>query len=184
MSALTTKRRELKNARLYFIPTGETVDSITISKSTWPDNDPLTNWTNYQFDDIETVKEAKEFDTETFKIPKSTGGYMDDEEQTLKKRTWTASTVKTNSLIKQLEHALTSVPVVGTAQTPGAKQDNYIDGVMLLEIQNKTGVVIERTQVWARMRLTTAGDVGPTTSKIEFVIEQRDSGNNTYLLVA
>jgi hypothetical protein len=184
MAALTTKRRELKNARLYFIPVGELVDAVTVSKTTWPDNSPTSNWTNYQFDDIETVKEAKEFDTETFKIPKDAGGYLDDEEQTLKKRTWTAATAKTNSLLKQLEHALATVPVVGTAQAPGVKQDNFIEGVMLLEIQNKDGAVIERTQVWARLRLVTAGEVGPTTSKIEFSIEQRDSGNNTFLLVA
>lgn len=184
MSALTTKRRELKNARLYFIPVGETVDAVTVSSTTWPDNSPTTNYTNYQFDDIETVKEEKQFDSEVFKIPKDAGGYLDDEEQTLTKRTWTAATAKTNSLLKQLEHALATVPVVGTAQAPGAKQDNYIEGVLLLEIQLKSGTVTERTQVWARLRLSAAGEVGPTTSKIEFSIEQRDSGNNTYLLVA
>jgi hypothetical protein len=190
MAALTTKRREYKNARLYFIPVGEVIplgdgeSSLTVSKTTWPDNTPPSNWTGYQFDDIETVKESKEFDTETFKIPAAAGGYLDDEEQTLKKRMWTAATAKTNNLLKQLEHALAAVPVVGTPQAPGAKQDNYLEGVMLLEIQNKDGPVIERTQVWARLRLVTAGDVGPATSKIEFSLEQRESGNNTFLLVA
>lgn len=182
--ALTTKRRELKNARLYIIPVGTLVDAVTVSKTTWPDNVPTTNWTDWQFDDIETVKEVKEFDTEIFKIPKDAGGYVDDEEQTLKKRKWTSATAKTNSLIKQLEHALATVPVVGVAQAPGVKNDNFIEVVMLLEIQNKDGAIIERTQVWAYLRLVTAGDVGPTTSKIEFELEQRDSGNNTYELVA
>jgi hypothetical protein len=59
-----------------------------------------------------------------------------------------------------------------------------MDGVLLIEIQNKAGVVIERTQVWARMRLKTAGDVGPVTAKVELVFEQLASTLNSYLLVA
>ena len=184
MGVLTTQRRELKNARVYFIPAGEVVDTVTTSVTTWPDANPLTNYTAFQFQDIETLNESKEFDTEVFKIPKAAGAYVDDEEQTLKKRIWTAVTSKTNSLLKQLEHALASVPVVGTAQAPGLKNDNSIEGVMLVEIQLKNGTISERWQVWAKLRLVTPGEVGPTTSKLEISFEQRDSGNNTYLLVA
>ncbi len=63
------------------------------------------------------------------------------------------------------------------------KKDNCIDGVFLLEIQNKAGVVVERTQVWARLRLTTPGDVGPATAKIEFSVEQLNSIYNSYVVV-
>lgn len=184
MSAPTLIRRELKNARLYFIPAGETVDAVTVANATWPDNVPTTNYTAYAFADIETVKEAKEVETETFKVPKGTGGYFLDSEETLLKRTWTATTAKTNSLLKQLEHALAAPVVASTAQAPFTQQNNFLDGVMLLEIQNKNGVVIERTQVWGRLRLVSAGDVGPATAKVEFSIEQRESTLNSYVCYA
>lgn len=184
MSVPTLIRRELKNARIYFIPAGEVVDGVTVSATTWPDNAPTSNYTGYQFADIETVKEAKEIESETFKIPRSTGGYVNDNEENMVSRVWTAMTAKTNSIVKQLEHALASPVVANTAQAPGVKQDNFIDGVMLLEIQNKNGTVIERTQVWSRLRLVSAGDVGPTTAKVEISFEQRESSLNTYIAYA
>jgi hypothetical protein len=185
MSAPTLIRRELKNARLYFIPNGETVDAVTVSSIVAPpDNAPTANWTAYQFADIESVKEAKEIETETFKIPKATGGYTIDTEEMLVKRMWTATSAKTNSILKQLEHALAAPVVASTAQAPFVNNSNYLDGWMLLEIQNKNGVVIERTQVWARLRLVTAGDVGPATAKVEFSLEQRESNFNTYVAYA
>ena len=184
MSAPTLIRRELTNARLYFIPAGETVDSILVAQALWPDNAPTANYTDYQFGDVETVKEAKEVTTETFQLPKAGGGYFKDDEETILSRKWTASTAKTNSYIKKLEHGLATVPVVGTPQAPNVNNSNYIDGVMLLEIQNKTGVIIERTQVWARLRLSSTPDVGPTTRKFDLVFEQRDSTLNTFVVVA
>ena len=186
MSAPTLIRRELKNARLYFIPSGETVDSVavTLANATWPDNDPTTNWTAFQFVDIETVKESKEVETETFKVPKASGGYTTDTEEMLIKRMWTAVTAKTNNYLKQLEHAVPATVVASTAQAPFTKNNNYLEGIMLMEIQNKNGVIIERTQVWARLRLVSAGDVGPSTAKVEISLEQRDHANNSYVAYA
>ena len=184
MSAPTLIRRELKNARLYFIPEGETVDSVLVANALWPDNAPAANWTAYQFGDIETVKESKEIETETFKVPKATGGYSIDTEEMLVKRMWNATSAKTNSILKKLEHALSAAVVASTAQAPFTNNSNYQDGVMLLEIQNKNGTVIERTQVWARLRLVSAGDVGPATAKVEFSIEQRESTLNSYVAYA
>lgn len=184
MSAFTTIRRELLNARVYFIPSGELVDSVTVTSSTWPDNNPTTNWTNYMLHDTETIKSERTYDTETFKIPKDAGAYKDDEENTLKKVLYTGTTAKTNSLFKKLEHALATIPVVGTAQAPHVDNNDYVEGVALLEFQNKTGVVTERLQIWARIRLTDPGDVGPATRKLTYTLERQDSGNNTYLLVA
>lgn len=184
MSAPTTIRRELLNARVYFIPDGETVDSVDVDFETWPDNDPVTNWTAYMLQDTETLKSEKTYDTETFQIPKDSGGYSDDDENTLKKVIYTGTTAKTSSLFKKLEHALATVPVVGTAQAPHADNDDFVEGVALIEFQNKTGTVTERLQIWCKLRLADPGEVGPTTRKLTYTLERRDSGNNTYLLVA
>jgi hypothetical protein len=184
MAAFTTIRRELLNARVYFVPTGESVDAVTVSETAWPDNSPTTNWTNYQLHDTETIKAEREYEEETFKIPRSTGGYNDDIEKTLKSVKYTGVTAKTNSLLKKLEHGLSTVPVVGTAQAPFASNDDYVEGVALIEIQNKSGTVTERIQIWARIRLTDPGEIGPNTKKLTYELEKRDSTLNSYLLVA
>jgi hypothetical protein len=184
MAAPTLLRRELKNARMYFIPSGETVDAVTVANATWPDNNPPTNWTAYEIPEIEDVKEENTVKKESFTIPDAGGGYREEEEEMVTRRMWKASTHKTSIYLKKLQHGLATVPTVGTAIAPGTAKDNYMDGVLLLEIQNKAGTVIERTQVWARLRLVTAGDVGPVTAKVEISLEQLPSTLNSYVAVA
>lgn len=181
MSVPTLIRRELKNARVYFIPAGATVDAVTVAVATWPDNVPPTNWTAYQFPDIETVVQETAESEEEFLVPRSTGGYINDPEKSVTSRMWKATTARTNSYVKQLEYGLASVPVAGTAQAPGVRHDNFILGVMLLEQQNKNGVIIERLQVWAKMRLVSAGQTGPATTKVEVSWEMQESANNTFV---
>lgn len=192
MAAPTVVRRELKNARIYFVPSGEVLatgngeSSLTVGASVvFPDNTPTTNYTSYEFADIEDVKQELTIAKDgPFKIPAAGGGYRDDYEEMVTARMWKATTHKTNGYLKKLQHGLATIPVVGTAQAPGVTADNYMDGVMLLEIQNKSGAVIERTVVWARLRLVTAGDVGPATAKVEFSLEMLPHTSNSYLLVA
>ena len=185
MSAPTLIRRELKNTRIRFIPTGETVDTVTVSKTTWPDAVPTTNWTAYDFPDIEGVTQENEIRTEVFMIPDDAGDYFPDHEETVISRKWKAKTSKTNSYLKMLEHGLATVPTSGAAQTPGVRTvNNFLTGVALIETQNKNGTVIERTQVWAKLRLVSPGEAGPATTKIEFSLEQQPSGNNTFVAYA
>lgn len=186
MAAYTTVRRELLNvALLAFVPVGEVVDSVTVAKGTWPDAAPTTNYTNYLIAEVETIKAKREFDTEEFKIPKNTGNYFTDKETSLKSVIFEGETAKTNSVFKQLEHALASVPAVGTALTPYVGTNDYKEGVVLLELQNKGGTVTERIQVWGKLRLVDPGTIGPATRKLKFEIEvDFTATNNTYLLVA
>jgi hypothetical protein len=184
MRAPTLVRRELKNARLSFIPYGEIVDSVTVDSDTWPDADPVANWTAYAFADVETVKSENTQKSEVFEVPDSAGGYVEDEEISITKRMWKFVTSKTNSYLKMLEHGLASVPAASTAIAPGTNKNPYIDGVMLLEIQNKNGVMIERTQCAARLRLVSAGDAGPTTSKIEYSLQMLNSTANSFIVYA
>jgi hypothetical protein len=184
MAAYTVSRRELLNARVYFIPLSEVVDGVTVAEAAWPDNAPTANWTAFMLQDTETLKCEREFEVESFNVPKASGGYNEDTESTLKKVTYTGTTAKTNSLLKQLENGLTTQPVVGTAQSPFVKNDDYVEGVTLIELQNKSGTVTERIQIWSRIRLSDAGEVGPASKKLAYSIERRDSTANTYLLVA
>jgi hypothetical protein len=184
MAAPILIRRELKNARLYFIPSAEVVDTVTVTATTWPDNSPSSNWTAYQFQDIETVKSVRTIKTESFNVPDDGGGYTEDIEEMVTSRKWTATTHKTNNYIKQLENGIFSPLVASAAQAPGAKTDNFLDGVMLLEVQNKSGTIIERVQVWARLRVTSEAEIGPASSSVELSFELRTSALNTFVAYA
>lgn len=182
MPTPTIIRREHLNCRFYFIPSGEVVDTVTVSATTWPDNNPLTNWTNYQFPDIERVMPEVESEIEPFMIPADAGGYIKDTEETVIGRKWKLFSSKTNSYLKRLEHATATIPVAATAIAPGTRSDNFILGVALFEFQNKSGLIAERLQVWGKLRLVSPGEVGPKTRLQEFSFEQQNSGNNTYVL--
>lgn len=178
-----TIRREHVNARFYFIPAGETVDAVTVSATTWPDNDPLTNWTNYAFADIERINPDVTTEEEVFRVPRDSGGYLIDREENVIARMWRIFTSKTNSYIKRLEMGTAGFPVANTAVAPGSAADPFIFGVGLIEFQNKNGAMTERVQVWGKLRLVSPGEVGPKTRLIELSFEMQNSGNNSYVLL-
>lgn len=186
MSAPTLQRRELKNARISFVPAGEVVDSVTVAAAVWPDADPSTNYSNYRFPEIETVTVEEEVVKESRDVPRSTGGYIKDTDESVVSRKWLANSATTNSYVKKLQHGLATVPVSGTPQAPGVNHDNFMLGIFLLEVQNKNGLIIERTQVWAKMRLASqsAAAIKPETSMVELSFELLESANNTFVVNA
>lgn len=179
MAAPTLKRRELANAALCFIPAGETVDSVTVAQELWPDDDPATNFTDYEMPDIEKVVLEKNEVEEEIMVPLETGGYHADDENMVVGRVWVATTAKTNNLIKQLDKGLASAVVADAAQAHGVKADNFLLGVLRITERNKDGAVIDVTQVWAKMRVRTSGETGPATKKIEITFKQYPSSLNT-----
>lgn len=184
MAAPTLIRRELSAAFISFIRAGEVVDSVTVAIATWPDNDPATNWTAFAFADIETVIENRKQVDEAIMIPSVSGGYVEDDEVMVTREAWTCTTAKTNSLVKELQFGVASAIAASTAQAPSTKNDRYIDGVLLLEVKNKSGAIIERMQRWARMRLINPGDIGPATKKVQIEFRGIYSPNNTVITFA
>jgi hypothetical protein len=184
MAAPAFVRRELKTAKAYFVPLGESVDSVTVSKTTWPDGDPVTNYTNFEVPEIEGLVEELMTEEEVFLLPRDSGGYQNETETHLRGIKWTATTSKTNSYVKQLQLATPGVPVATTAQAPSELGKVQKDGILLIELRN-AGVVIERIQVWARMTLADVGAAAAsTTSKIQIRWELLVAGNNTSVVLA
>lgn len=184
MPELAFKRREVKSERIYFIPRGAIVDSVTVAIATWPDMVPTSNWGDYQLSDIEMLKPTRKTESETFIVPADSGGYEENVEEIVVSNSWTADTALTNALLKQLEYGLAVPPVAGTAQTPYTRKENYIEGVLLKETQlRSTGAVTERLQCWARMYLVTPGDSGPKTSKLQVRFQKMASPNNTLVII-
>lgn len=175
-------RREYSNCRFYFIPVGEVVDSVTISRNTWVDAAPLTNWTDYNIPEIEKCAPLHTVEEEPFKIPAESGGYDIDTEEQVTKRLWEMMTARSNNYFKRLEHALSANPTVDNAQTPGVRNDNFIIGVGLGEFQNKDGSMIERWQLWGKLRLKGIPAIEAKTRMWTFTFEQMSSALNTYVL--
>ena len=145
MPDLAFKRREVKSERIYFIPRGAVVDAVTVAIATWPDMNPTSNWGDYQLGDIETLKPTRKTESESFIVPADAGGYDENVEEIVVSNSWTAETALTNELLKQLDYGLVTPPVAGTAQTPFARKENYLEGVLLKETQiRSTGAVTER----------------------------------------
>lgn len=180
MSAPTLIRRELSNARLYFLPAGETVDSVTVAAETWPDEVPTTNYTAYEWPDIEKMTDEKKVQEEIRMIPSASGGYVEDPEEMVVMRKWLCTTAKTNNHLKRLAAGLASAVVADTPQELGEVTDNYVDGVCRIDLAGKDGVLLESYKFWARIRLVSPGEVGPATRAIEFSVEKRYSSLNTY----
>ena len=185
MAAPTLIRRELKNAKAYYIPAGELVDAVTTSRTTWPDNDPTTNYTAYEIPDIEGLIQEILSEDEDFLMPQDSGGYQNEPEKQLRMLAWTLTTAKTSSYVKQLQFALAAAAVAATAQAPGVKGQLSLDGVLLIEIRGNDGAIIERWQIWARMTLADPGPAAaPQTSRVQLRFSKLQSGNNTYVALA
>jgi hypothetical protein len=176
---LTLKRRERRGDFVYIIPNGTVVDGGTVSKTSWPDAVPTTNYTDWQFDDIESTEPIREVETETISVPQASGGYNKEEEPSVTKRAWKHVTSKANSLLKQLEHGTSSAIAAGVPQTPGGSNVPFIDCVYLRETVGSDGTVLARIQVWARLTLISSPKSENATGKYEFQVQQLYSSLNT-----
>ena len=190
MSEFAFKRREVKAERIYFIPTGTIIalgsgaSPLTVARESWPDADPTTNYSDFLIDDIETLKPERETETETFEIPSAADGYTKDLDEWVTGRTWTAETAKTSALVIMLEEGLSALPVAGTAQTPGARKENYVEGLMHHETTTRGVGVTRRRRVWARIHLVSPGDSSAKTSKVQLKFRQMESTLNSFVVVA
>lgn len=180
MATPTFIRRELMATKLYFIPSGETVDAVTVAQETWPDEDPTTNFTDYEMPDIERLVSEKEIQTEDRLVPSASGGYVNDPEEMVTMRKFLGTTAKTNNFLKQLDFGLANPIADATSQEIGTVTDNYIDGVARIDFLDKAGAVKESIKFWARLRLVAPGETGPATRSIEFSLEKRYSSLNAY----
>jgi hypothetical protein len=179
---LTLTRRELRGAHIYFIPVGTVVDGGTVTKTSWPDGVPATNYTDWKFNEIESVVYEVEKETEAIKVPTDNGGYDTDEEETIVGRRWKAKTPMTNSLIKQLENGLANPAASGVAQKPMQRRDATLEGVLLIELTGRAqSGVIERHHTWAKLKVNTPAGAEPSTSKLELDFKGMESSLNTFI---
>jgi len=190
MSTITS-RKEYLTGRVYCIPIGTVIalgsgdSSLTVSKTTWPDNVPTTNWSDWMIQDTQKITKTKEFGEEVFGVLNDNGGMTDNKEKYLKGVVFSGETFHTREIFKQLEWGLASIPQIGEAQAPFAENEDSIECVCLIEFQDsRTGAMTEAVQFWAKLSLKDDGSGSEKTRKLVYELERVPSGNETYNLLA
>ena len=193
MATPTIIRRELLNvASFNFIPVGETVLSTTLAQNTWPSlsamvvsNVLVSGILAYKHTDIETLELTREYEKTEFQIPLDTGGYTMDEEPFLKKVMYKGETAMTSNYFKQLEMGLAApATIAATSVAPFVNNNDYIEGLSVIEFRNKAATITERMFIWSRLRLDGVTKTDPKTRKISFTVEKRPSSLNMATIVA
>ncbi|MEO5712990.1 MAG: hypothetical protein ABIT37_05840 [Luteolibacter sp.] len=181
-------RVETKAGHMYIIPAGTVVANggtpITVSKNVWPDAVPTDNYADYELKEINSIKPNFEKDSEQREYASSTDGYTKSKDEWITERSWTVETDMTNALIIMLEEGLTALPVVGTAATPGARKESYVEAVVLMEIGTRGIGITKRRWIWARVYLESPGDSTSKISKISLRVAMQEADNNSFEQVA
>jgi hypothetical protein len=137
----------------YFIPEGTTVDSVTVSKTVKPDNDPTTNWTAYTIGDVLNFK----FDKETVDIqrtvPLASGGYTKINKMITIQDWVILKTAQMGELVHRLQFGLASAIATGTAQTPFIQNDRKIEGWLRIQGRQLGGTDRFVIDCWCECRL-------------------------------
>ena len=194
MATPTIIRRELLNvASFNFIPAGENILSTALlAQNTWPSlaamvvsNSLVAGGLAYKHTDIETLELTREYEKTEFQVPLDSGGYTMDEEPFLKKVMYKGETAMTSNYFKMLEMGLAApATIAATSVAPFVNNNDYLEGLSVIEFRNKAAVITERIFIWSRLRLDGATKTDPKTRKISFTIEKRPSSLNMVTIVA
>lgn len=175
----TLQKSELKGAFYSFIPAGTVVSGSPVAKDSWPsDPDDYRDW---RFADTETLKRERKVDKRTRNVPLESGGYEEQNKNSLKGIAFIGTTAKTNSILKQLENGLVDAAAAGVPQDFMAEREADIEGVSLIEmVDEETGLVVDAWQFWSRLSLDTPSDASPEVSTITWRAEVIKADLNTY----
>lgn len=81
MAAQYNLQKHIIGGFVDFIPHGETVDAQTTSATVQPDDDPITNWTDYNLGCVLNVSFNKEVQDDPDLCPSESGGYYRESDE-------------------------------------------------------------------------------------------------------
>lgn len=144
---------------LFFVESGKTIDAITVDKDTYPDVDPITNWNSLGC--ISEVNFEPETETDTDYCPDPAGGYTKEDDERVVRDLIKFVTREHSEPFWRLLLGLNNEIVNGTAQTPLANNQRYIEG--WLKVQGRADDGSDRIvmNIWGRLSL----DANPKWSK-------------------
>ncbi len=137
----------------YICRAGTTIDAQTVSATVKPDADPLANWTAGSLGNILDV----EFGIEEVDYPVMTllpnGSRVKTPRKIVVADFVDITCQKMNDLVLELQHGFNAAIVQGTAQTPGAKSDRYIDCWLRLQGRAMGNFDLFIQDWWSQCRL-------------------------------
>jgi hypothetical protein len=138
-----------------FIPHGETVDALTTSPLVIPDDDPITNWTDYSLGCIQEVQFDSETEDEEDYCPAETGGYSKSITRTTVRDTMTLTLKDHSEPIFRLLFGLNQKLTGLTGQQPFENLgDREITGWLRLRGVGSAAEALAIVKVEVKMRIS------------------------------
>ncbi|MEM1085949.1 MAG: hypothetical protein AAGI48_17705 [Verrucomicrobiota bacterium] len=177
MIALTEEL--LLNAQIFFIPDGTSVDGGTASISSLPDNDPATNWTDFEFGCINRVQWSPEYKEEDRECADTVnGGYRTRKRRWVDRDMFDFTTLEYNENHHRLAFGIDGAITPGTGQTPFATKFREIDGWLRIVAGKEDGTELCTGHLWVRLRLGDVPEWANASGSPVYQIEYLSSGSN------
>lgn len=178
MATMTLKRMVL-GSHVYFARSGSVIDSVTVSKTAKPTNDPTTNWVSLGcVDDVSIDRQIQE---EESYCP-SPGQYALDDITVIQKDMTISATlsVVSNAYFQML---MNSSGAIADGASSGAyvpnSGDGYLRGWFKLQQYDQSDTLIHAVDVWGGGRLSGAQELGRSVIRPQMEIRVFDSTLNT-----
>lgn len=146
---------------LSFVESGKTVDTVTVSKDAFPDDDPAENWDSLGC--ISEVNMEVETETDTDYCPSVTGGYDKIDDERAVRDVIKFQTKDLSEPFWRLQFGLTAEIAEGVAQMPFAQANRHIEGWLkvqaVADVDNGGDRIVAK--IWGRLSI----DSNPKWSK-------------------
>ena len=134
---------------VYFVREGLTVDFNTVSKTSKPDNDPVTNWTNYELANCSGISPSVNTQKESSYSPNASGVYVKDDEIVTETEVSFTCTFETLSLLCY-ELLFGSGTLTAGTQAQILSGTAEVAGWVKLKQQDNAGNSILDAEFWAK----------------------------------
>lgn len=166
-----------------FLKNGLSVDSTTVSESVKPDNDPATNWTDYELGLVESASMNNDVQTESVRGPVSGGGaYQESNEFALQQN------LTVNLVIAELNPTLWQVLFMSGPITDGGGGSGsfvplsagaFLKGWSRLEMYDESNVKVSSVDVFSQIRLNGNVDFREAVTKVPVSLKVFSNSLNT-----
>ncbi len=151
----------------YFLRAGDTVDSVTVSATGKPDNDPTTNWTDIGV--VAMFQPRVEEQEDKYRKPLPSGGYVNVDETHVTGEFFDVDLENMTDIAFEMMFGMSKI-TLGTAQLGGRVLERKVNGWLSYQGRQQSGTDLVQINVWvqARLREMPAFGVEPSLAKLSF----------------
>lgn len=179
-----TLKTVVVGSHLLFARSGDTIDSVVVSKTAKPDNDPATNWIN--FGCVEDASFDRNFERETIYCP-SPGSYQKEDIITTQKEMQMELTMRKHSaaffeMLMGNDGAIPDASGSGTPAYTPMSGDGYLRGWFKLQQYDQDEALIHSVDAWGLGSIEGAQNLGKSTNAWTLTVEILNSSLNSAAL--